>query len=332
MRIALLLRLRLSPDPYALPLHYLPFSALDLAAWDACVAAAEQPVPYAQAAWLQATAGRWAAVVELDEASGRYLSVLPLPTKWRPWGREAYQPAFTQQLGLLTTAGSRHRAVEEYLALAVGHFGRFYTQLNTANQLAAPVSGLRAATRQTYCLPLEASYEVLHQGYAADYRRRLRLNQQLAQPLQVTETSSPSTLLRLFQEHKGGEVASLKPRHYRQLTQLITNLQSLGQTRILEVAAPHTGELLAGALFVVTPRVIIYLFAAASPAGKKAAAPLLLVDHLIQQYAASPGLVLDFEGGMIPSIARFFANFGARPVPYAALTQTRQPWYLSWKR
>ncbi|UOQ54626.1 GNAT family N-acetyltransferase [Hymenobacter cellulosivorans] len=315
-----------------MPLYLLPFAHLDLAAWDACVAAAEPAVPYAQSVWLQATARRWDAVVEVEPGSGRYLSVLPLPAKRRPWGRESFQPPFTQQLGLLTTIGSRHRDLAEYLALATGRYARQYLQANSGNLLPTAPPDFHLAWRQTYCLPLEASYETLHKGYAADYRRRLRLNQQLEQPLQVTETHSADGLLRLFRKHKGGEVASLKPRHYRQLEQLISNLQELGQVRILEVLAPSSGELLAGALFVVTPRVIIYLFAAASPAGKKAAAPLLLLDYLIQDYAATPGLVLDFEGGMIPSIARFFANFGARPVPYAALTLTRQPWYLLWKR
>ncbi|PJJ48821.1 GNAT family N-acetyltransferase [Hymenobacter chitinivorans] len=315
-----------------MPLQFLPFAHLDSAAWDACVAAAEPAVPYAQHAWLRGTAGRWDAVVEIEPESGRYLSVLPLPVKRRPWGREVFQPPFTQQLGLLTTAGSQHRNPAEYLALTAGRYARLYLQANSGNEFSTAPPDFQLTWRQTYCLPLDASYEALHKGYAADYRRRLRLNQQLEQPLQVTETHSAEALLRLFREHKGGEVASLRPRHYRQLAQLISNLQSLGQVRILEMLAPDTTELLAGALFVVTPRVIIYLFAAASPAGKKAAAPLLLLDYLIQHYAATPGLVLDFEGGMIPSIARFFANFGARPVPYAALTLTRQPWYLSWKR
>ncbi|MCB2409554.1 GNAT family N-acetyltransferase [Hymenobacter lucidus] len=315
-----------------MPLRYLSFAQLDLAAWDACVAAAEQAVPYAQSAWLHATAGRWDAVVEQEPGSSQYRSVLPLPVKRRPWGGQVYQPAFTQQLGLLTTPASRHREIEEYLALAARHCSRLYLQLNTANTLPVAVPAFTAVVRQTYCLPLAADYEQLQKGYAADYRRRLRLNQQLEQPLRVTETTSAAALLALFQQHKGGEVSSLKARHYRQLQQLTVGLQQAGQALILEVKAPQTGELLAGALFVVTPRVIIYLFAAASPAGKKAAAPVLLLDHVIRHYAATPGLVLDFEGGMIPSIARFFANFGARPVPYVALTFTRQPWYLSWKR
>ncbi|WP_165370384.1 GNAT family N-acetyltransferase [Hymenobacter persicinus] len=315
-----------------MPLQYLPFSALNLVAWDACVLAAEQAVPYAQVAWLRATAGRWDAVVEVEDATGAYLSVLALPVKRRPWGREVYQPAFTQQLGLLTTADSRHRAVADYLALLPGRYARLYTQLNLENAVAAAPSGFTLTWRQTYVLDLSASGEELLQGYAADYRRRLRVNGQQPHPLAVTEEVFPEALIQLFRRHKGGEVASLKPRHYRQLTQLISNLQSLGQVRILTVPSPETGELLAGALFVVQPRRIVYLFAAASPAGKKAGAPLLLLDYMIQDYASSPGLVLDFEGGMIPSIARFFANFGAAPVPYAALTQTSLPWYLLWKR
>ncbi|SHI29393.1 Acetyltransferase (GNAT) domain-containing protein [Hymenobacter daecheongensis DSM 21074] len=315
-----------------MPLRYLPFSALNLAAWDACVAGAAQAVPYAQADWLRATAGRWDAVVEVEEATGRYLAVLPLPVKRRPWGREVYQPAFTQQLGLLTTPGSRHQNLADYLALLPGRYARLYTQLNAQNELGVAPAGFSLAQRQTYLMPLAFDYPALLAGYHADYRRRLRLNQQQPRPLVVTETASVAAIIQLFQEHKGGEVAGLKPRHYQQLARLTAALQTLGQALILEVRHPETGELLAGALFVVTPRRLIYLFAAASPAGKKAGAPLLLPDYVIRCHAATPGLVLDFEGGMIPSIARFFANFGAAPVPYAALTQTSLPWYLSWKR
>lgn len=314
-----------------MPLRYLSFSALNLAAWDTCVAAA-QAVPYAQAAWLRSTAGRWDAVVELDEVSGDYLSVLPLPVKRRPWGREVYQPAFTQQLGLLITARSRHRQVAEYLALLPGRFARLYTQLNAENELSEAPAGFAITSRQTYLLDLAADYATLLKSYAADYRRRLRVNQQLPQPLLVTESASARELIELFQQHKGGEVAGLKERHYRQLTRLTTALQARQQALVLEVCHPETGELLAGALFVVTARRLVYLFAAASPAGKQAGAPLLLPDHVIRRYAGTPGLILDFEGGMIPSIARFFANFGASPAPYAALTQTSLPWYLLWKR
>jgi hypothetical protein len=117
------------------------------------------------------------------------------------------------------------------------------------------------------------------------------------------------------------------------LGQLAAELQTRQLLELVEVRHPQTKELLAGAMFVKYRTRLIYLFAAASVAGKKAGAPLLLLDHQIRKYSGTPDLILDFEGGMIPSIARFFANFGATPVPYAALSFTSQrPWYLSWMR
>lgn len=313
-----------------MPLRLLRHHQLDLPAWDACVAQARQAVPYAQSWWLAATAGRWDALVEIG-GKGEYVAVLPLPVKRRPWGREVHQPPFTQQLGLLTTAASRHTHLLDYLPLLRGRYARFYSQLHTEHELAAAPPGFEMTERVTYQLSLAPSYATLQAGYNADYRRRLRVNSQLPTPLTVSRIDSIEKMTRLFREHSG-EAAGLKDQHYQQLQALYTALKHHGQALPLEVRDPETGELLAGALFVHFQTRLVYLFAVASPAGKKAGAPLLLLDYVIRQHAGTTGLVLDFEGGMIPSIARFFANFGAAPVPYAVLSSTQRPWYLQWMR
>jgi hypothetical protein len=313
------------------PILLLHHSELDRAAWDTCVMQAEQVVPYAQSWWLAATAGRWDALVETG-AQGEYLSVLPLPVKRRLWRRAVVQPPFTQQLGLLTTAASRHLFLLDYLPLLRGRYIRLYLQLHTEQELASAPPGFQLTERLTYHLPLGPSYAMLQASYAADYRRRLRIAGQLPASLTVARVASLEATLQLFRLHSGA-AAGLHDRHYQQLRALYIGLQGHGQALVLEARAPETGELLAGALFVLFRTRLVYLFAGASPAGKKAAAPLLLLDYVIQQHAGTPGLVLDFEGGMIPSIARFFANFGATPVPYAALSSTFQrPWYLQWTR
>lgn len=288
-------------------------------------------MPYAQSAWLAATAGRWDAVVEMAETGG-YASVLPLPTKRRPWGREVHQPPFTQQLGLLTTAASRHLDLLDYLPLLRGRYARFYTQLHTQHELVSAPPGCTLQERRTFHLSLAPSYTTLLAGYCADYRRRLRQHQQLETPPAVVRTQNLEPTLALFRTHKGGEVPSLHHRHYQQLRHLHAALLGSGQALGIEVRQPETGEVLAGALFVLFRERLVYLFAATSPAGKQASAPLLLLDYAIRQHAGTPELVLDFEGGMTPSIARFFANFGAVPVPYAALSLTQRPWYLQWLR
>lgn len=313
-------------------LRYLSHPEIDLAAWDACVTAAQPTGPYAYSWWLACVTQQWDAVVEYDAATGGYCSVLPLPTKRRLWLRQVYQPAFTQQLGLLTTPNSRYRNLTDYLALIAGRFSHVYLQLHVGNRLAEAPRNFALTERQTYLLDLSADYASLFGGYTSDYRRRLRRNEQQLLPLAVTETQAATELIQLFRLYKGGEVAGVKTRHYEQLAALAKALQARHLAKMVGVRQPGTDNLLAGALFVQHQGGLIYLFAAASPAGKQAGAPLLLLDYMIQQFAGTPGFVLDFEGSMIPSIARFFANFGALPVSYMALSQTiRQHWSLLWK-
>lgn len=311
-----------------LPLRLLRFSELDLAAWDACVAGARQPVPYAHSWWLQATAGRWDALVQPEPETGRYLSVWPLPAKWRPGGRQVYQPPFTQQLGLISSQEEAPAIGLKLLAALSGPYAQFYAQLNEANGVPTAAGPFAVETRQTYHLNLSPAYETMRAGYCADYRRRLLRHEAATASLAVTELPDAESLLMLFRQTKG-PAAGLHPRHYARLRQLLAELHSRQLLEARAVHEPETGALLAGALFVRYRSRLIYLFAAASDEGKKAAAPLLLLDEAIRRHAGTPGLVLDFEGGMLPAIARFFANFGAAPVPYAALSFTSQrPWYL----
>jgi hypothetical protein len=66
--------------------------------------------------------------------------------------------------------------------------------------------------------------------------------------------------------------------------------------------------------------------------GRATGAPLLLLDDAIGRYAGQPGQLLDFEGGALPGIGRFFANFGARPVGYPVVTLTSHSWFSTWIR
>ncbi|RSK23839.1 GNAT family N-acetyltransferase [Hymenobacter metallilatus] len=316
--------------PLGMPIRLLRHSKLDFAAWDACINSAPQVVPYAASWWLRATAGQWDALVETDEHTGRYRAVWPLPVKRRPGGREVYQPPFTQQLGIIGAGNDIRVWLEEYAACRA--YSRFYTQLSTDNGLPPARPPMAVHLRQTYHLSLAGPYETIRAGYCADYRRRLRLSETDTQPPVLSAVSDAEPLLALFRQTQG-PAAGLKKRHYARLRRLVAALQARQLLELHEVRATPGGPLLAGALFVRYRSRLIYLFAAASVEGKKAAAPLLLVDAAIRRHAGTPGLVLDFEGGMIPSIARFFANFGAVPVPYAALSFTQQrPWYLQWMR
>ncbi|MGI4835921.1 MAG: GNAT family N-acetyltransferase [Janthinobacterium lividum] len=313
-------------------LRLLSFSALDLARWDACLVASPGAPPYAQAWWLAATAGRWAAVVELGPA-GEYCSLLPLPYKWRPRGRVGYQPLFTQQLGLVLTPASQHRTLADYLELAAQSCGAFYQQLApAAGPWPALPAGFRATGRLTYCLDLGLGATQLQAGYAPDYRRRLRRLGEAVAPLVVIEGIDLEEIIQLFLTYKGPAATGLHPRHYAPLRRLWAAARQRGLAELRQVRHPATDELLAGALFIKHVGGVIYLFAAASAAGRAAGAPLLLLDDALRRHAGQPGHIFDFEGGSQPEIGRFFANFGARPVLYPAISYFSQPWFFAWKR
>ncbi|WP_337068448.1 hypothetical protein, partial [Pontibacter sp. 13R65] len=53
-------------------------------------------------------------------------------------------------------------------------------------------------------------------------------------------------------------------------------------------------------------------------------------DSCIRQYAGT-NRIFDFEGSMIPSVAKFYANFGGKPTTYVSLAKQHLPWYLAWK-
>jgi hypothetical protein len=137
------------------------------------VAASPGAPPYVQAWWLHATSGRWAAVVELGP-DGEYYSLLPLPLKWRPWGRIAYQPLFTQQLGLVLTSKSRYLQVTDYLALARTGCVAFYQQWTPTTPVLALPTGFAVAERLTYHLDLGTPSQQPSAGAALARGRKRR--------------------------------------------------------------------------------------------------------------------------------------------------------------
>lgn len=307
-------------SPAADGLVFLRPRQVEAALWEACLAQSPQAMPYAQAWYLGAVCESWAAVVELRD--GRYVSLLPLPEKSGAGLRQIYQPFFTQQLGLYTTAASRETDLNAYLALLPATYWRVYLQLHTQNPAPA-ATNFQVKKRTTYHLPLDRTYPELYRGYSTNQKRNIRKAPAGAQVL----GGDIHTLIDLFREQKGGQVPELKAGDYARLQSLYRQLQQQGAGRVLELRS--AGELLAAALVLQSPRYLVYLFGASTPAGRRQGGMACLLDHLIASHAGS-GLVLDFEGSDLPALAKFYRNFGAQPRTYVSLRRTSFPFLPSW--
>lgn len=286
----------------------------DPAAWAALHAAAPQATVYTEAWWLDEVTNRsWGAVVAPD-GQGGYAAALPVPLRrrWRGLGpTEIYQPFFTQQLGLLTTPAVAATDVAPFLA-ALPPGPRAYGQLHYANQVeAAAAPGFRIGRRLTHHLDLAPAYPTLAAGYHQNHRRNLKKSAGLL----LAEENDAEAVISLFRQTKGPELADVRPRHYALLRRLTAGLRARGRLKVWLARVPHSSEIVAGGLFAADARQLIYLLGGVSPAGRAQGAMPAVVDALIR-HEAGGGRLLDFEGSMVESVARFYAGFGARPVPY----------------
>ncbi|WP_181307776.1 GNAT family N-acetyltransferase [Rufibacter sp. XAAS-G3-1] len=298
---------------------------INFARWAACLLSAPEPLVYLQAWYLDVVCGgQWEALVEVQD--DEYVSLFPLPVKKLLGSKKVYQPLFTQQLGLVTTPASRHKAVEEYLAF----LPELYTQVQY--QMALPKGASLELPepwvfrlRPNYELSLAAEYAVLRQHYTTNHRRNLKKAETTQLVLVSATTISP--LLGLFQSTKGKELPYLRPRHYQKLEKLYRQAQKEGVGEVWEVR--NQNKLLAAAFILRTAHRITFLFGASAAEGRTRNAMAFLLDQLMQQEGGS-GKTFDFEGSEVPGVANFYAGFGAQPVMYVSLSSKPKPTTLQW--
>ncbi|WP_439880427.1 GNAT family N-acetyltransferase [Pontibacter sp. MBLB2868] len=311
--------------PWCLMLRYLLHQEINEEKWNDCVAASAEHIIYGYAWYLNAVCRNWDAVVE--EQDGVYVSVFPLPLG-RRWGQlGVLQPYFTQQLGLFTTVSSAFKNIQDYLALIPDKYKNVYLQLNTGNTnaLNIEIQTVSLSERVTYHLDLRPTYKDL----LKNYRNRHKLHKAQRSGLEIKPLKNIKPLVSIFKATKGRELSEMKEKHYRMLAGLYEVLQKHNAAELLQVVN-SMAQPVAAALFIVQPGKVIFLFSASSEEGRKSAAMTLLLDHVIRKYA-NANVIFDFEGSMVPSVAKFYANFGATPVPYVSLTKQHKPWYLKWK-
>jgi hypothetical protein len=307
-------------------LKYLRHTEIDLAQWDSCVQNSAQQMIYAYSGYLNISAQNcWDAIVEIQQ--GKYVSVFPLPYKKRLGIQFLYQPLHSQQLGLFTTSLSQETTVASYLALIPAHFRKVYLQLNTENTFAIGglPKGFSSVPRVTYHLELAKPYEELKKSYATNLKRNLKKAKK--ENYGITEGSNIAELISLYRQTRGKDLKEVKDRHYKLIEKQYTFLQKKSLARLVEIR--ENGVLIAGALFLVQPGKLIFLFSAASEAGKKHGAMAFIINSLIKEFAGT-ATVLDFEGSSIPNLARFYASFGAKPVTYLSVSRNNLQWYLKW--
>lgn len=278
-------------------IRFLAKKEIDLARWDACVAADPTCLPYALSWWLDAaTGGHWDGVV-IDD----YRVVMPLP-RGKFFGRytQVQRPPFTQQCG--PYGQLQPGDVKQLLTQLPGKYLSFKLPLTdraTAGEVPAAFSSRK---RTNYVLDLSPDFEAIHQDFHKVLRRKLRRNGPA-----TLSPAEPETIINLYRQ-SAGRKAGLKPKHYRKIAAIIAAAQLNDAAICCRLDDDENGFLAAGFFPFYRGR-LINTFAASTSVGYAKEGMARMIVELIKTHRG-PGRLLDFEGSDIPGVAEFFRSFG----------------------
>ena len=291
-------------------IQYLKHKQIDKQKWDLAIKNSHNGLVYALSWYLDIVSPGWNAMV-----LGDYEAVMPLPVKQKIGFRYLIQPPFCQQLGVFYSFGNEDKS-QIFLDKIQILFRYIHIQFNAENKLTESYP-----LRKNYVLTLSGSYKNLYDLYHKNTKRNLKKASNYSLNI-VSDVDAKS----VFTFKKANPVNSLKEWHYKILLSLVNTIQSKAKYESIGVLN-EGGYLIAAAFFVIFKKRITMLVSSSNTQGKNKAAMFLIIDTIIKKYADTD-YTLDFEGGNVEGLARFFAGFGAKPVFFSVYKQNNLPWPL----
>lgn len=286
-------------------IKYIKRKNLDTKKYDDCIENALNSRVYAFSWYLDIVADNWDVLVLND-----YEAVMPLPWRRKYLIKYVYPPCWTQQLGVFSSVKIDTELIKLFLNSIPKKFLKVTVQLNSGNALLSS-----SEVRFNYILPLSHSYRETVRGFNKNRKRELKKSEK-HEDIFLDRKLSSSQFLSFLQNQKLPFDLSKDGR------EKLERLLDVRRKDILIFGALKEGVLLSAILLLKDKKRITYLLPVSSIEAKKEAIHTFLVAELIKEFSDS-GYVLDFEGSMIPGVAKFYKSFGAKQELYYNLTFSR---------
>ena len=243
-----------------------------------------------------------------------YKAVFPITWKKKYGIQYVVQPLLSQQLGVFSQSSHGTAGVESFLHLIPDKYKHIDICLNSSNEL----------SRKDYKLFIRKNYELCcggeksdpAQGYSGNTKRNIR--KALRNELQIKQTDVENYLDLRRQSDSPG----FKAEHYKLLNRIFSGIIEKGRGAI--TGAYSSNKLCAAVFWAFSKTRVIYLNAVSNEEGKSTRAMFMLIDQYIRKYGGT-NVIIDFEGSMIPGIARFFEGFGAKETTYLRIIKSSFP-------
>jgi hypothetical protein len=285
--------------------------SVDDGRWNAVIADSIAETLYPYTWYLDAVAENWSALVLED-----YRFIMPVVWKRKYGIRYIYQPFYTQQLGVFSKEYVDPTIIRQMISLLPRKF-RFATFNFNAQNLVGEEKPFQVEDKSNYVLDLSHGYETLQKLFSQNAKRNIKKSLEVK-----NQVSSNISCEEVVEFKRQNDVIQRKESDYQWLLNLLETVYDKGNGRILGIRDQQ--NLIAVAYFAFSQTRAIYLVSASNNMGKDRRSMFRIVDAFIREYAGKK-MKLDFEGSSIPSVARFFAGFGARPEIYQNVSFSRLP-------
>jgi hypothetical protein len=288
---------------------------LDEGRWDEVIAQSQAETLYPYTWYLDTVAANWSALVMDD-----YRFVMPVVWKQKYGLKYIYQPYYTQQLGIFSKEHVDPAVISKVLPVLYKKF-RFANFNFNAKNLVAEDKTWSLYDKTNYVLDLSPGYNKLSAFFSTNAKRNIK--RAITNSGDLEKGVSCEEVIAFKREN---DTITRTEGEYKWLHNLLQTLSGKGVGTAYGIRVD--GELIATAFFGFSRTRGIYLVSASNEEGKEQRSMFKIVDAFIREHAGT-ALKLDFEGSNIPSVARFFAGFGARPEIYQGINFDRLPVFLN---
>jgi hypothetical protein len=297
-----------------LNIKHLRHSEIDKQKWDEAITNSENRLVYALSWYLDIVSPNWEALIV-----GDYGIVMPLTVQKKYGIKYIIQPPFTQQLGVFHQSGTK-LDIDSFLDKIPSCYKYININFNSGNSKGEKYSYLK---RLNYELDLDNPYENIHNGFNTNTKRNIKKS--LQNDLRI---KNDIRFEELIDFKKKNAVEKISDKHYNILKQLCAFAEKIGVGKMESVEVNDSNTVSAAFLIEKFDR-LIYLISASSKSGKEKSSNFFLINELIKMNSSKKRM-LDFEGGIISGLSRFFKGFGALEKEYYNVIINRLPWPLKY--
>lgn len=286
-------------------IRLLKHDMIDKIRWDECIAKSFNGSVYAWSWYLDVVHPQWEALVEND-----YERIMPLTNKTKFGISYMFQPFFVQQLGVFSMSVLSENDVERFISAIPKKYKVVKYRLNEYNKVDEKCDHIEM--HRNVELDMIYDYQYLYNNYSKNTKRNLAKAE--AAGLSLNKNVKANDVVKLFRDNRGKDVKHWNDEEYLRLLDLIETAVC-HDCCLMTGANDIDGQLIAGAVFMVSHDRIIFLFSGNDEKHKDKHALTFLLDNMIRDFSETQ-YILDFEGSDNEGLARFYKGFGGKEVFY----------------